>query len=811
MKNLLLPLLLLLFCQAQAQQAGIAGFVKNEAGQPVEFANVALLRVADSTLVKGALTDASGAFAFDNLSASSYYVVAMMVGLTKAESADIMLTTGNEQVQLPTLVLKQAATNLKEVVVEGQKPLIEQHLDKTVMNVENSIVAAGSTALEVLEKAPGVSIDQNENISMRGRQGVIVMIDGKPVQMSGTELANLLRGMSANAVEKIELITNPSAKYDAAGNAGIIDIKLKRDSNLGTNGTLTSSFGQGQYAKSNQGLQLNHRTKKFNVFGNYNYVYRSDYTQLDIYRRFYDNTGAYNGTYDQQNTFNFIVNSHTLRVGADYYLSPKTVMGVVANGFLLDINRNNLNRSNIYDMPERPEAYFLTNAIAGHDRNNQGLNFNIKHTIDSAGREISADVDYIVYNNQDFQDFTTNYYNQLNENTQPAYLLHGGLDGDLTIKSAKIDYTQPWNAVGGTLEAGLKTSLVTADNDLQFYDRSNGGNTLDTDKSNHFLYKENIQAAYVNTSKKWSKVSLQLGLRLENTRAEGQQLTDGQQFDRDYTQLFPSAFVGYTASKKNEVGLSLSRRINRPSYHQLNPFKNFLDPSTYSAGNPFLKPELSYSFELSHTYDQRFTTKLGYSRTTDVIIQVLAPDTVAEKLVAQKMENLAQLDYFNITLSAPFTIGSWFSSVNNGTLYYALYQGNLAQTNLKNGRPSYTLNSNNTLKLKNDWSAEIVGVVRSREVYGFMEIEPIWFLSAGVQKQLWDKKATVKLNVSDIFFTNKTRGATSLTGYAENFYQVRDSQVATLSFTYKFGKSQEAPSRRRTSGAEEEKSRAGGN
>ncbi|TXK48080.1 TonB-dependent receptor, partial [Pontibacter qinzhouensis] len=713
MKKLLLPLLLLLLLQAKAQQAGITGFVQDEFRQPVEFANVALLRAADSTLVKGSLTDASGTFVFDNLPATSYYVVAMMVGFSKTQSPEITLATGAEQVQLQPLVLQQAATNLKEVVVEGQKPLIEQHLDKTVLNVENSIIAAGSTALEVLEKAPGVSIDQNENISMRGRQGVIVMIDGKPTQMTGTELANLLRGMSANAVEKIELITNPSAKYDAAGNAGIIDIKLKRANNLGTNGTVSSSFGQGQYSKSNQGLQLNNRSSKFNVFGNYNYVYRSDFTQLDIYRQFFDSEGAYKGTYDQQNRFNFRVNSHTLRLGADYFLTPGTVIGVVTNGFLLDINRDNFNRSNIYGMPERAESYFLTNAIAGHDRNNQGLNFNIKHTLDSLGREISADLDYLLYHNHDRQNFTTNYYNQLNETTQAAYLLHGGLNGSLKIRSAKIDYTQPWQAVGGTLEAGLKSSLVTADNNLTFYDRSNGNEVLDTDKSNHFVYREHIHAAYLNSSKKWESISLQLGLRLENTQAKGQQLTDGQEFDRTYTQLFPSAFLGYTVSKKNEVGLSVSRRINRPSYSQLNPFKNFLDPSTYSAGNPFLRPELSYSFEFSHTYDQRFTTKFGYSRTTDVLIQVLAPDMAAEKLVAQTMQNLAQLDYYSLTVSAPVSIGSWFSSVNNGTFYYALYQGNLARTNLNNGRPSYTLNSNNTVKLNRGWSAEVTGEVRS--------------------------------------------------------------------------------------------------
>jgi len=810
MKHFLLPVLLLVFMVASAQHSSISGKVQDAGGKPVEYANVLLLRANDSSLVKGMLSDAAGAYRFEGLAAGSYTVSANMLGYGKAVSKVLTLAGGSVAVSAETLVLRPAAQNLKEVVVQGQRPFIEQQLDKTVMNVDNSIVAAGNTALEVLEKAPGVTVDQNDNISMRGRQGVIVLIDGKPVPMSGAELASMLRGMSANAVEKIELITNPSAKYDAGGNAGVIDIKLKRDKSQGTNGTLSSSFGQGRYAKSNQGLQLNHRAPKLNLFGNYNYVYRKDFNHLDLYREFFKDN-VFTGAYDQQNPFSFSLNNHSARLGADYYLSPRTTIGMSAGGFSSDVNRTNTNRSLVLDAQRRPESSFLTDAVVGHARSNMALNLNLKHTLDSLGRELTADLDYITYRNTDRQDFTTNYYNLQQEQTRSPYLLYGALDGDLTIKAAKADYSQPWKAVGGSLEAGLKSSLVSADNNLAFYDRSKGGNELDRGKSNHFLYEENINAAYLNAAHKGEKMSLQLGLRLENTRANGKQLTDGQTFERDYTQLFPSAFAGYNLSKAHNLGLSLSRRINRPSYNQLNPFKNFLDPSTYAAGNPYLKPELSYAFEASHTFKQRFITKLGYSRTTDVILQVLAPDTTQEKLVAQTFQNLGRLDYYSLTLTLPFSIGNWFNSNNNATFYYGLYSGKLAQTELHKGRPTFNLNSNNTFTFSHGWSAELTAVYRGSEVYGFLEINPIWFASGGVQKQFWDKKASVKLNVSDAFFTNKVRGKTALTGYTENFYQRRDTRVATLSFTYRFGRAQAAPSRRRSGSAEEEKSRAGGN
>lgn len=804
----LLLFFLFVYTSAWAQQATIAGKVMEAADKPMGFANVLLLKAADSSLVKGTLSDESGAFLFDGIDVGRYKVVASMVGFGKSKAMETNVTTASEAIKLNPIMMSQAATELKEVVIEGQKPLIEQHLDKTVLNVENSIVSAGNTALEVLEKAPGVVIDQNDNISMRGRQGVIVMVDGKPVPMSGSELANMLRGMSASSVEKIELITNPSAKYDAAGNSGIIDIRLKRDKSLGTNGTLSASYGQGRFAKSNQGVQLNHRTKKFNLFGSYNYVLRKDFNDLDIYRRFLDENGTFTGAYDQQNRFDFVFNNHSGRVGADYFLSPKTVLGVVASGFVSDIDRGTNNRSSVINAGGQAESSFVTGADVEHGRRNQAYNFNLKHTIDSLGREITADVDYISYRNTDEQNFTTNYYNLSGEQIRDPYLLYGTLDGDLTIKSARADYRQPLRAIGGNFEAGLKSSLVTADNDLAFFDRSNGGNILDTDKSNHFLYDENINAAYVNANKKWKKTGLQLGLRLENTIAKGRQLTDGQKFDRNYTQLFPSAAVNYSLNKKHDLGMSVSRRINRPSYNQLNPFKNFLDPSTYSAGNPFLKPELSYSFELTHTFDQRFITKLSYSRTTDVMVQVLSPAEEGEKLVVQTFRNLASLDYYGLTLTTPFSIGNWFNSVNNATVYYGHYKGFVADTDLSNGIPTFNLNSNNTIKLPNDWSAELVGVYRGREVYGFLEVDPLWFMSVGVQKQFWDKKASLKLNVSDVFYTNKVNGYTALARYEENFYQRRDTQVATLSFNYRFGQAQSGPSRRRTGSAEDETRRA---
>lgn len=790
---------------AQTETYKLTGKITGSNKNPAVAATVSLLRQVDQVLVKAEFTDDQGNFRFELIESGNYELIAEHPDYAVYRSQPFNV---KEDLQMETIVLEERNNQLEEVAIVVKKPFIEQQFDKTVLNVDQSISNAGTTALEVLEKAPGIVVDQNDNISMRGRSGVVVMINGKQVPMSGAELANMLRGLPSNSVDKIELITNPSAKYDAAGNAGIIDIKLKKDNKIGTNGSISSSIGQGRYFKTNQGIQLNHRNRKINIFGNYNYSHRKEFTDLDIYRKFLEN-GEVAGGYDQENRFRYTIKSHTARVGADYDISNSTLIGVAAYGLFSEFDRTNRNRSLVLDEQLEPQSYFLTRGESANERPSGGINLNFKHTIDTIGREITADLDYIRYKNSDLQNYTTGYFDLDNLPTRDPYLLYGELAGDLTINSVKVDYTQPFHTIKGSLEAGIKSSLVDADNDLKFYDRSNGGNELDENISNHFLYSENINAAYLNMNSRMEKFSFQFGLRVENTNAKGEQLTTGEEFTRDYTQLFPSGYFGYTLNDKHEFGISLSRRIDRPTYNQLNPFKTFLDPSTYSAGNPYLNPELSYSLELTHTFLQKFVMKYSYSRTEDVIINVLSLDPEQEQVVVQTNMNLAKLDYYGFTLTAPFKIGTWFNSTNNATLYYGLYSGNLANTDLSNGRPTFNINSNNNFNLSENWSAELVGIYRSREIYGFLDVEPFWILSAGVQKQFWEKKGSLRLNISDIFYTRKIKATTALTGYTENFFQVGDSRVINLSFTYRFGGSQVAPARKRTGGAEEEKQRVG--
>lgn len=797
--------------KTSAQTTLLSGSVASPDGQPVEAATVHLLNGTDSSLVKIELSGADGRFEFSDTKPGAYRLGVSMLGFEKYLGEAFRVEASGAKLELPPLALRPSATRLQEVQVTAKKPFIERRPDRTIVNVESSILATGSTALDILERSPGVIVNQNDQIALRGRQGVIVMIDGKPNPMSGADLANYLRTLPSNSIERIELITNPSAKYDAAGNAGIIDIRLKKDKNLGTNGSFSTNYGQGVYPKSGSGLSLNHRNRRLNVFGSYNYNFRKGMNDLRLYREFFDGPQR-TGAYRQRNYLTIPYNTHIGRAGADFFPNKKTVVGVVASGVFNHFNPRAQNTSSVEGAaPGEVLSYFGTGNRSRDRWFSYALNANFKRDFDGKGHELTADLDVANYGNATEQNFTTRYTGLNGEEIRPVYLLFGDLQGDLSIRSVKADYALPLPKKA-KLEAGLKSSLVEADNDLQFFDRSVAGQSVpDTNLSNHFIYRENINAAYLNWSREWSKLSVQAGLRAENTNAEGRQLVaNGKPFDRHYTNLFPSAFVTYKFSEKYEMGLNLSRRLDRPSYQQLNPFKKILDPSTYSAGNPSLNPQFTWAAEWSHTFWQKLNVTLAASRTTDNITQVIAPVTGQERVTIQTDSNLTTVEYASIALNYNFNITKWWSTINNLNAWQGRYSGNLANTPLRDGNAVMHLFTTHNFKMKRDWSGELNFNYKTSEIYGFMHLRPMWGLGAGIQKNVLDRRGTLKLAVTDIFWQNLPSATIRFTDYTETFEVFRETRTATLSFNYRFGSRDVQQARRRQGGAEEEKRRAGG-
>ncbi|HVF97404.1 MAG TPA: outer membrane beta-barrel family protein, partial [Flavisolibacter sp.] len=676
----------------------------------------------------------------------------------------------------------------------------------------NSAVNAGSTAFDVLERSPGVTIDQNDAIALRGRQGVIIMVDGKPSPMSGADLANYLRGLPVGAIDRIEIITNPSSKYDAAGNSGIIDIRMKKDQRLGYNGTLTAGYGQGVYPKANGGTTFNYRNKSLNFFGNYNYAYRENLNHLILNRNFF-NDGVFNGADDKDNYAWMPFNSHTARLGTDFFAGKNTIIGFVVNSNFLGFRRNNNNNSVVVDKFKALDHTFKTTATNNDHNNNMVANVNFKHTYNNKA-ELTADADYGEFNTASLSTTATQYFKVDGTQKQPDYILDGDQDGKLTLKTAKADYSLPLKS-GSKLEIGSKWSLVNADNDAKFFDRTTGRQIVDAAKTNHFLYEETNAAGYVNFSKEYKKFNVQVGLRGERTGVNTHQVKGNIKWDSSYFQLFPSAFFNYKFKEDQTLGLSVSRRINRPGYNSLNPFLFLIDVTTYGTGAPGLLPETTWSYEMNYTL-KALNFTLGYSHTTNVQNIVIArfkdvfPNIPSDDNVTVQIPvNLTSSDYFGLTISAPVRISKWWNMVNNGNVYYNHFNGNLGGTSLNNGAPAADVRTNNSFTFKKGWGAELNASFNSGGRYGYMVSKPQWGLSTGVQKIVLDGKGTVRFNVSDIFWTNRPRATITYENkYIENWHAYRESRVANLSFTYRFGSSKVQAARKRATASEEERQRA---
>lgn len=814
---MLKSLLLFLFCYLVASQSfsfsqnelsgfSIDGsFKENDSKNALPDLTVLLFRAEDSTLVKTEFTDANGAFNFQAIKPGKYFI-ATEAGQIEKYYGEIL--TLDKNLSLGTILVNSLAKGLEEVSVVAKKPYIERAPGKLILNIENSINAAGSSAFEILEKAPGVSINSSDNISLNGKQGITVQIDGKITPMSGTELANYLRGIPSSSIDKIELISNPSAKYDAAGTA-IINIKLKKDTRIGTNGNISVSYGQGVYPKTSEGISVNHRNKKLNVYGSYNFAYRKGFNNLALNRSFY-HLDTFQSAYNQKNNILFPVKNHIARAGIDYNINKRNAVSVVLNGVSNKFNPQGLNISNVIGPDQQQVSRFETENRSFDNWYNFSGNVNYKHVLDTVGSEITVDLDYAHFGNRTEQNFTTKYYNLESVQYQDPYLLYGDINGGLDIYAVKSDLIKQLKNKQ-RIEAGLKSSYVVADNNLKFYNRSTGTDVYDTLKSNHFIYDENINAGYVNWNIEYNKWTFQAGLRSELTHVAGKQLVNNHSFDTTYLQFFPSIYAGYKINDKNTFEINYNRRIDRPGYDQLNPFKFYLDPTTYKEGNPYLKPQTTHTAELGYMWNQQIYATLGMSRTVDNITEVIAPSAAEPNVTVQTNVNLTKVDLFYTNISVPVQITKWWNSTNNIGAYFAEYSGNVARTIIdRRGNFAWNVNSVNTFILGKTISAELSGNFRAKEIYAYDIIQPIWFVSAGVQKKMLNNRATVKLNISDIFFTNKVTADVAFTDYKEYFLVKRETRVATVSFSYKFGNTNVQGSRRRSGGAEDLKQRVGG-
>ncbi|AZB35856.1 TonB-dependent receptor domain-containing protein [Chryseobacterium bernardetii] len=792
--------LLLLFTSLLSAQTiqnfSLSGSIKSDKVQQMEIS----LLDADNKLIKTEIADSNGKFGFSDLKSGTYHLKISRNGSEVYHSDNISLA---DNTTLPSIDL--TIKSIEGVTITKARPMIERQDGKMIMNVENSIASTGNSAFEVLEKAPGINIDNNDNISLRGKGNLLIQIDGKNTPMTGSDLANYLKGIPSSTIDKIEFITNPSSKYDAAGSS-IINIKLKKEQRKGTNGSISTSLGTGKYVKNNNSFSINHRNKKINIFGNYSFAYREAYNGLVLDRNFYENNN-FRKAYIQDNYLKFKFNSHVAKAGMDYYLDDKNVLGfsvgLVSNKFNINGDNSNVTLGSNH----LPESTFTT-VNASNDRwTNLSFNLNHKYTIDSLGSEISTDFDYINYVNSSLQSFDTRTH-EIADGTDNLDIIKGDMDGKLNIYSLKSDlnknFKNDWK-----LETGIKTSFVKTDNDLKFFNASSGVLIPDLSKTNHFIYEENINALYGNVSKKWDKFKATAGLRMENTNVKGTQLTTNQINKRNYTQLFPSAVFSYDITDKSNLEVNFSRRITRPSYNQLNPFKFYLDPTTLKAGNPDLNAQTTMNYELTYSLSNKYFATLSYSKTSDNITDILKPVVENGQIITvQTIENLNSASNFGLYLIVPVKVTKWWDMNNSANFYYGSYTGNVSGTQINNkGNFTFNINSINSFKLGNGYTAELTGNYKAREVYAYLDMSPVWYLNIGAQKK-FKNNSILKFSFTDMFFTSNIKGQTVYNDYLENFAVKRDTRVVTLSYSYNFGSSKNGQPRK-TGGADDLKQRVG--
>jgi len=792
---------------SQAQQ--VNGTAQDEQGKPLANASIALKKSRDSSVLKLGVSNSAGKFEFVNIPSGNYFINVSHVGYTPHNSV-VFEVKGEGTTTAPLVPLAKAAADLKEAVVTSRKPPVEVKADKIILNVEGSINAVGQDALELLRKSPGVMVDKDDNLSVSGKNGVQVFIDGRPTPLSGKDLSEYLKTLQSSNIESIEIISNPSAKYEAAGNAGIINIKLKKNKSYGTNGTVTAGYNIGTYAKYNGGLSLNHRDGNINVFGNYNYNHTLNEFNFNLYRKTADTI------FDQHSVMKNDNNSHNFKAGMDYFINKKSTIGAIVTGTLSDQNMHTTSGTSIYYIPtgELVKTLKANNTNKGR-RDNGDLNLNYRYA-DTSGHEWNMDADYGIYRITSDQ-LQPNFYFTPSHQPFDSSIHNILAPTDIDIYSFKTDYAQ--NLKKGRLELGGKTSYVKSANDFQDFNVTFGDKDKDFGKSNNFNYKENINAVYGNYNRplKGGWV-VQAGLRIENTNVKG--LTNGYRleagvykpydtsFNRHYTNFFPSGAVTYSKNPMKQWTLNYSRRIDRPAYQDLNPFEFRLDAYTFQKGNTELRPQYTNSIGLTYMYKYKLTTTLNYSHVNDVFTQLVDTTEKSKAFITKK--NLATQDIVSLNISYPFQY-KWYSVFGNLNTYYSIYKANFGTGRTINVNVySANIYAQQSARLGKGWTAEVIGFYTSPSIYqGTFKTRTIWSVDGGISKTVLKSKGTVKASLSDIFNTLHFTSTSDFAGQSINANGHWESRLFKLFFTYRFGNNQVKAARQRKLGAEEESKRVG--
>jgi len=787
--------------------AQMKGKVVGTDNTPLEGAAVSVLNAADSSLVKTVVTARDGTFLITGIKNGRYFTTVVMMNFQNFSGNQLNISGERQTIDLGTIALRPAEIKLDEVKVTGQKNFVEYQIDRTVLNVDALISNAGANVLEVLEKAPGVMVDQSGTISLKGQPGVLVLIDNRPTYLSQAALAAYLRSLPANSVEKIELITNPPARYDAAGSAGIIHIRMRKNKVRGLNGSITLSPARSKYWRHNENLNLNYRSNRFNFFTNTSFNSTDQWRRLDIGRRYYGENDALRSSFDQTTLFYPKSRTTNLKAGIDFYANEKTTWGLVYTGAYTQSREQRPVSSVVRDAAGAIDSLIRADNSDRNRFRQHGINLNFSHQYDSTGKLLTFDLDYINYRIRARQTFINDFLDGAGAFKRQEKITTD-LPSSIAIYSAKTDYEHPLRKA--RFGVGFKTSLVRTDNAANYFLHQEETISVDYDKTNRFRYSENINAAYLNFNKDFKRFSLQTGLRAENTNGYGHQLGNAvkpdSSFTLHYTSIFPTIFINYKLdTNQTHLNFSYGRRIGRPYYQDLNPFVFLLDKFSYFAGNPYLKPEFGNRFQLSFNYQSRFNLSLLYNYTRNMQGEVIEQ---AGNVFISRTGNISRLIWGGITLTARLKAGKWWTCNFYAELISNNFRGMPGDPDRTTGSTYGYISPNNQFLFKNGWSAELSGFYITRSQSAQFDKDGLFLVNAAVQKKVMKDKGIVKLSLRDVFSSLEPNGRIlNIPNARANYYNDADTRVLVASLTYNFAKGTSGKRKRNVGGSGSEEQR----
>lgn len=793
-KILFLYIFVMLFSLAWSQPAPVANESEVRSGRikgvildaqsqaPMEYANIAVYNKRDSSLVTGGITNENGHFEIEGLSFGEYYAEAIFIGYEKSSLSGIRIAPSNQVVDIGKITLNTSSLRIGDVNVVADRQRIEYKIDKKVINVDQDINAAGGTAIDVLENTPSVEVDIDGNVSLRGSSSFTVLIDGKPSVLSGSDA---LRQLPASAIENIEIITNPSAKYEPDGMAGIINVVMKKNVLGGFNGIVNAMVGTGNKYRTD--LNINYRTRKANLF------FGTDWNRNDSYGEIFSERQTF-----ANDTTNFIITEgrrdserrgFNLRGGADYFLTDRATLTLSLTGGQYGNDNGGLSRLHEYTVPTYTDIYMVNDNLSTREGNQFSSNLNFQQKFDESGLHKLDALFYYSSRTGDDQENQDEYFSNSNYEGNLGFIdrILSSETEDETEYRLKIDYVRPLPS-GGNFEAGMQSTMDREHEVFKFsnYDPASSTWVNNPLFSSSMDFRRDVHAGYVTLGGKMSVLQYMAGLRGEYTSREIKHEKAEEPATIDRFDIFPTAHLSLDASQSTQIMTSYSRRINRPSGRDLDPFPSYMNQYTIRQGNPSLKPEYTSSFELGimQRFGKSFLSAETFYRTTNNLISMVQ-ELKDDGIVYLTSENINRDHSLGAEVMGNFNIAKWFQL--NGSVSYFNYRikGELNGESIDRESNNYSLRMNGNFRLAPESRIQLMAFYRGPSVQAQGESKGMFFSNISYRQEFFDKKLSATLSLRDIFGTSQFENMTYGPNFSNKFRMKRESQVLQLTLSYK--------------------------